>query len=192
VNASFDGVLDSYAVMQTGGMQEIQVPSGSLRLVSGLTITANQDTSFLIDWNLHQGLTDPVGQAGLFLRPALRVIDMTQYGTLKGTVASAQVTAAGCTGDLNLDTGNAVYIYSGLNVMPDDIDGTDPEPVATAAVKQNSMGNYVYETLLTPGDYTVAFTCQAANDLPDTSETIAFVAPTNATLANGQTLTIDF
>jgi len=192
VNAAFDGVLDSYAMMQTGGTQEIQVPSGSLRLVSGLTITANQDTSFLIDWNLHSGLTDPVGQPGLFLRPALRVIDMTQYGTLKGTVATAQVTAAGCTGDLNLNTGNAAYIYSGLNVTPDDIDGMDPEPVATAAVKQNSTGDYVYETLLSPGDYTVAFTCQAANDLPETSEAITFVKPTNATLANGQTLMIDF
>jgi len=192
VNASLDGVLDSYAVMQTGGTQEIEVPSGSLRLVSGLTITANQDTSFLIDWDLHSGLTDPVGQTGLFLRPALRVIDMTQYGTLKGTVATTQVTAAGCTGDLNLDTGNAVYIYSGLNVTPDDIDGTDPEPIATAAVKQDSTGDYVYKTLLSPGDYTVAFTCQAANDQPDTNDTITFVHPTNATIANGQTLTIDF
>jgi len=192
VNASLDGTLDSYAVMQTGGMQEIGVPSGSLRLVSGLTITANQETSFLIDWDLHTGLTNPVGAAGLFLRPALRVIDMTQYGTLKGTVATAQVTAAGCTGDLNLDTGNAVYIYAGLNVTPDDIDAMDPEPVATAAVKQDSMGAYVYETLLSPGDYTVAFTCQAANDQPDTSDTITFVQPTSATLADGQTLTIDF
>jgi hypothetical protein len=137
-------------------------------------------------------LTSPVGRPGLLLRPALRVIDMTQYGTLRGTVAMTQVTAAGCTGDLNLDTGNAVYVFSGSNVTPDDIDSIDPEPVATAAVKQTSTGEYTYETLLSPGAYTVAFTCQAKNDQPDTDDAITFVESANATIANAQTVTIDF
>jgi hypothetical protein len=194
VNAEHDGTLDSYAVLQTGGVEEIEVevPSGSLRLVSGLTITADQETSFLIDWNLHEGLVDPVGAPGLFLRPALRVIDMTKYGTLSGTVAMTRVTAAGCTSDLNLDVGNEAYVYSGVNATPDDFDATDPEPVATAAVTQNQTGDYVYKTLLSPGDYTVAFTCQASDDLPETDEAIVFVQPTNATLADGQMLSIDF
>jgi hypothetical protein len=194
VSAKHDGTMDSYAVLQTGGYEEIEleVPSGNVRLVSGLTITANQETSFLIDWNLHKGLNDPVGQQGLFLRPALRVIDMTQFGTLTGTVAMPLVTAAGCANDLNLDIGNSVYIYSGVGVTPDDFDADAPEPVATTAVTQNQTGDYVYETLLSPGDYTVAFTCQAKNDMPDTSETISFVQPTNATIVDGQTTTISF
>jgi hypothetical protein len=196
VNAEHDGTFDSYAVLQNGGVEEIEVeiPSGGLRLVSGLTITADQETSFLIDWNLHEGLVDPVGLQGLFLRPALRVIDMTKYGTLSGTVAMTHVVAAGCTSDLNLDVGNEIYIYSGLNATADDFDATDPQPVATAAVTQNQTGDYVYKTLLSPGDYTVAFTCQAIDDLPGTDEAIVFVQPTNAnaTLADGQTLSIDF
>ena len=194
VNADHDGVMDSFAVLQTGGIEEIEVevPSGSLRLVSGLTITANQETSFLVDWNLHKGLNDPVGQTGLFLRPALRVIDMTQFGTLSGTVAMPLVTAAGCANDLTLDIGNAVYIYAGAGVTPDDFDAADPEPVATTAVTQNQLGDYVFETLLSPGTYTVAFTCQAMADLPDTSEDIAFVEPTDAAIADGQTVTIEF
>jgi hypothetical protein len=194
VDAEHDGTLDSYVVLQTGGVEEIEVeiPSGGLRLVSGLTVTANQETSFLIDWNLHEGLVDPVGQSGYFLRPALRVVDMTQYGTLSGTVAMAQVTAAGCTSDLSLDIGNAVYIYSGLNATPDDFDTTDPQPVATAAVTQSGTGDYVYKTILSPGDYTVAFTCQAIDDLPLTDEAIVFVQATNAPLADGQTLSINF
>jgi hypothetical protein len=194
VQAEHDGTFDSYAVLQNGGIEEVEleVPSGSVRLVSGLTITANQETSFLIDWNLHEGLVDPVGHSGLFLRPALRVIDMTQYGTLTGTVAMAQVTAAGCSNDLNLDLGNAVYIYAGLNAVPDDFDLTDPQPVATAGVTQDSLGAYVYETLLSPGDYTVAFTCQAIDDLPDADEAIVFVQPTNVTVADGATHTVSF
>jgi hypothetical protein len=189
-----DRTEDSWAVLQSGGIEEIEVPSGSVRLVSGLTVTANQETSFLIDWNLHKGLNDPVGQSGLFLRPALRIIDMTQYGTLAGTVDMALVTAADCANDLNLDLGNSVYIYAGAGVTPDDFD-TDAaasEPVATTAVTQDQTGAYVYETLLSPGDYTVAFTCQAMNDLPDTSESIVFLQPTNASISDGVTTTVDF
>ena len=92
----------------------------------------------------------------------------------------------------NMDVGNSVYIYSGVGVTPDDFDADAPEPVATTAVTQNQTGDYVYETLLSPGDYTVAFTCQAKNDMPDTSETISFVQPTNATIVDGQTTTISF
>ncbi len=194
VSAEHDGQLDSYAVLQNGGVEEIEVevPSGSIRLVSGLTITANQEASFLIDWNLHKGLNDPVGHAGLFLRPALRIIDMTQFGTLNGTVATPLVTAAGCANDLNLDLGNSVYVYAGTGVTPDDFDAADPEPVATTAVTQNRAGDYVYETLLSPGADTVTFTCQAMNDLPDTSENIAFVQPQPGTIVDGQTTTINF
>jgi hypothetical protein len=194
VSATHDGTFDSFAVLQNGGVEEVEVevPSGSVRLVSGLTITANQETSFLIDWNLHEGLNDPVGREGLFLRPALRIIDMTDFGTLTGTVAMPLVTAGGCANDLNLDIGNSVYIYAGIGVTPDDFDAVAPEPVATTAVVQSQTGEYVYETLLSPGDYTVAFTCQAMNDLPDSSQDIAFVQPTAATIVDGQTRTIDF
>jgi hypothetical protein len=111
---------------------------------------------------------------------------------LTGTVAMPLVTAAGCANDLNLDIGNSVYIYEGAGVVPDDFDEAAPEPVATTAVKQNQTGDYVYETLLSPGTYTVAFTCQAMSDMPDTSEDIVFVAPTNATIVDGQTLTVSF
>ena len=194
VRAEHDGQMDSYAVLQNGGVEEVEVdvPSGSVRLVSGLTVTADQETSFLIDWNLHKGLNDPIGQPGLFLRPALRVIDMTEFGTLTGTVAMSLITADGCANDLNLDIGNSVYIYQGVGVTPDDFDADAPEPVATTAVTQSQTGEYVYETLLSPGTYTVAFTCQAMKDIPDTSETIVFVQPTAATIVDGQTLTIPF
>jgi hypothetical protein len=194
VSAEHDGQMDSYAVLQNGGVEEVEVevPSGSVRLVSGLTITANQETSFLIDWNLHKGLNDPVGQPGLFLRPALRVIDMTEFGTLTGTVSMALITAAGCANDLNLDLGNSVYIYEGAGITPDDFDSAAPEPVATTAVTQSQTDGYVYETLLSPGTYTVAFTCQAMSDMPDTSEDIVFVQPTDATIVDGQTLTVPF
>jgi hypothetical protein len=70
VNAKFDNDFDSYAMTPTGQM-ELQIPSGSetgLKLVSGFTVTANQSTNLIIDWDLRRALSDPIGQAGLHSR----------------------------------------------------------------------------------------------------------------------------
>ena len=210
VNAEFDSNLDSYVVTDSGGVEEmsieLQVPGGSqtgVRLVSGFTITANQETSFLIDWDMRLGLKKPPGQAGYLLRPAFRIIDMTEFGTLNGTVDMALVTDSTCSNDLNQDTGNTVYVFADFDADVDDIDGTD-DPVATIAVTQNNMGDYTYEAILSPGQYTIAFTCQASDDDPDTDETngtpIEFIMPldpnmvnsANVTIDDGVTVTVDF
>jgi len=203
VNASFDSTLDSYAVTSVGGQEEIQVPGPAqqrrLRLVSGFNITANQETAFLFDWDVRRGLIDPVGQPGFFLRPAIRVIDMTAYGTLNGTVAMtliAPVNPADCSNDLVQDTGNAVYIYEQFDfttIDPDDIDGAvGPVPVATARVSQDTAGDYVYETILSPGNYTVGFTCQTAEDLVDSDDAIVILGLTDITIVDGVTETVSF
>lgn len=206
VNAEFDGDLDSYVVTDSGGVEEMEIelrvpgPGGGqtgLRLVSGFTITADQETSFLIDWDMRLGLKKPPGQPGYMLRPAFRIIDMTDFGTLNGMVDMDLVTDGSCTSDLNQDTGNSVYVFEGFDVEPDDIDGVD-DPVATLNVTQNDAGDYTYEAILSPGDYTVAFTCQASDDtdLDETDGTpIEFVLPivdANVTIVDGVTETVDF
>jgi hypothetical protein len=204
VNATFDGATDdSHVVTTSGGTEELRVPSGRVRLVSGLTITADQATSFMIDWDARKGLVHPPGQPGYMLRPAFRIVDMTSYGTLNGTVALATIQDESCLADNadDVDVGNSVYVYAGAGVTPDDIDGTDPEPVATVDVKQNDAGDYVFHALLSPGDYTVAFTCQAGNDDPDTDDTdsdpntmdkVVFSAPTDVTIVAGAEATATF
>ena len=110
VNAE-PGVRDSYAV-QDGMEVELRIPSGSergLQLSGGLTVTANQTSSFVIDWDLNKALVDPVGQPDtLLLRPSLRIVDETRSGTLTGSVAASllDATATGCANDLAADTGN--------------------------------------------------------------------------------------
>lgn len=203
LNADFDSTYDSYVTTLAGGDVELQVPTGSVRLVSGFTVTADQETQFTIDWDTRLGLVAPVGQPGYMLRPALRVIDMTEFGTLSGVVALPTIVVPECSLDdtTDLDVGNVVYIYAGHDVVPDDIDATDPEPVATAGVGQNTAGDYVYGTILSPGQYTVAFTCQSGNDDPETDDTdnnaetddvTAFTTPANVTIVAAQEETVDF
>jgi len=195
VNAEFDNVFDSYAMTPTGQV-ELRVPSGmnsGLKLVSGFTVTQNQSTNLVIDWDLRKALSDPLGQPGLHLRPALRVTDLASYGTLKGTVAEGLVIDESCANDLAMDTGNAVYIYSGMVEVPGDIGDALTEPFLTATVSQNTDGIYVYQVdFLSVGEYTAAFTCQASDDFPEVDDDIVFSAPQTRTIEDGMTTTIDF
>jgi hypothetical protein len=150
----------------------------------------NQAVKLLFDWDLRQGLVDPPGQPGFLLKPAFRMLDVVELGALRGTVALATITTAAnaCAKDnANLDVGNVAYVYAGLNVVPDDVDGKSPDPVATAPATPAANGDNVYRVVLAPGDYTVAFTCQAGNDDPEVDETgtaneIKFVGSVNKTV----------
>ena len=198
VEAEFDNVFDSYAILSdTQEQVELRVPSGSqsgLKLVSGFTVTADQSTNIVVDWDLRMALTAPQGQPGLFLRPALRVTDMSSYGTLEGTVDSALVEDADCNNDLVAGTGNAVYLYPGEVLDPLDIRGAETDPVVTATVSKDSEEVYRYSvTYLSAGEYTAAFTCDAALDEPDTEDEIV-LAPvlTGIVISEGVTTTVDF
>ncbi len=209
VNAEFDNVFDSYAMLDDGSQVELRIPSGSqtgLKLVSGFTVTANQSTNIMLDWDLRQALSDPRGQPGMHLRPALRVTDMAVFGTLTGTVEEALVTEMGppeppaegpniaCTNGELHDTGNAVYLYEGEVSEPLDIRGADTDPAVTATVTQNVEGVYEFGvTYLTVGSYTAAFTCQASGDDPEVEDEIVFAAIlTDVVIADGETTHIEF
>jgi hypothetical protein len=195
VNAEFDNVFDSYAMLPEG-LVELRVPGGSqsgLKLVSGFTVTQNQSTNIVIDWDLRKALSDPAGQPGLQLRPALRVTNMAAYGTLNGTVAEALVNDGSCTNDLAMDTGNAVYVYAGVVDTPGDIGESASDPLTTATVSQSESGTYVYEVnFLSVGEYTAAFTCQADDDDPETDDPIEFPVSHTFSIKDGATSVVDF
>jgi hypothetical protein len=191
VAADFDNVPDSYVINNAGGQEELRVPSGRVRLVSGFDVPENRAVRLLFDWSVRHGLVDPPGQAGFLLKPAFRMLEVTGYGLLRGTIAPSTITAGGdpngCTADgTDPQVGNVVYVFAGNNATVVDIDGTGPEPLATVKVELTSAG-YVYRVALAPGDYTVTFTCQAALDLPESTEQIVFLPAVNRTV----TLTAD-
>lgn len=196
VDAEHDGDFDSYVVPAAGGQIELRVPSGRVRLVSGFEVQANQATEFLFDWNVRQGLVAPPGQGGYLLKPAFRMLDVTEYGLLRGTVDPTKIadTAAnGCDADGgNLDIGNTVYVFQGHDVAPDDYDGSG-DPIAAAAVTPVA-GIYSYRVALKPGPYTVAFTCRAAHDVDpegDDTNALVFFAPVNVDMGT-DTKIVDF
>ena len=197
------GPRDSYVLTEAGGEEEIElrVPSGRVRLVSGFEVPPNQAVRLLFDWDMRQGLVNPPGQRQYFLKPAFRMLDVTAYGVLQGTIAAATVGTSldpavnNCAADdnVNLDEGNVVYVFAGA-VTPDDVDGTD-DPVATVEATRTPAGDYVYRTLIDPGTYTVVFSCEAGNDDPETADEITFLNPvgtTNPVTNQGNATTVNF
>ncbi len=187
VNGEFDGQdMSGTYVIDAMGQHDLRIPSGSqsgLRLVSGFTITVNQNTNFVIDWDLRKGLTNPIGQPGYFLKPALRITDLTEYGSISGTVPEVM---AGCD--------PLIYVYEGSDVAPEDM-GSPTEPLTTATVAQdpNNASAWSYSvTFLSPMVYTVAYTCDALADDPDVDDAVMFLAAQIATVEDGQDTRINF
>jgi len=175
-------ISDSYAMTTAGGMVpvDVDVPSNKIRLVSGFVVGPNQAVRFLFDWDVRKGLTEAVGQQRYLLRPAFRVLDVDEYGSLSGTIFADTISLdATCQGVADPTVGKVVYVFEG-DVTPDDIDDIDPDPLTTVdAVLNEATMDYDYRTILMPGDYTVAFTCLGNFDFDDISDELDFLSPIN-------------
>ena len=193
------GTMDSIIVLTDGTVESLYVPSGSqsgLKLNTGFTILAGGSHDFLIDFDLRKSVNDPKGFPDYRLKPSLRLIDLSESGDISGTVEASLLTTEGCTGDVNTGAGFAVYIYQGGDAIIGE-EGSDNAPLTSAAVGfSNDSGMWGYTVgFVAPGDYTAAFTCQAANDSPDTpNDDITFVesADSPTTVVADQESTVDF
>jgi hypothetical protein len=87
----------------------------------------------------------------------------------------------------------AVYLFQGRDVTPDDVDGNDAEPFATAPVfTSNQVNSFFYALRYLPaGDYTLAVTCRGNDDEPTTSEDLAFRNVINVTVGDRETFTLN-
>jgi hypothetical protein len=185
---------NSYIMLSDGTMHGLQVPSGSqtgLKLVSGFTVPSSGVVDYTIDFDLRKAITCPPGQAtACILKPAERLVDNTTVGNIQGVVGNTLV-PSGCT--------PGVYLYSGTVTAPEDMNSAAPssdtnQPLGSKVPVANSQPPYYYQfTFLAPGTYTVALTCQAAQDAPDQADSAVTFNPvkTGIMVAAKQTTTVD-
>ena len=186
---------DSYIILNDNSRFSLRIPSNEQ---SGLKVNTNFDveqdgsTYYTIDFDLKKSVHDPQGTPDYILRPTLRLVKNELVGSISGIVDPELVMAENCVDSGGQD--DAVYVYSGPQASPDDIDGIDPEPVSTANVTLDpNDGMYKYTAgFLEQGDYTVTFTCQASNDMPDVDDAIEFVMPMDAMVVAGEITTVNF
>lgn len=198
VNAEADGILDSY-IRINGADYELRVPSGSqngLKLINSFNVVDDEILDFTIDFDLRKSVHQPRGQTGpggepvYFLRPTLRLIDTNESGVIAGRIDPLIFNGLTCSAP---DAGYAAYLFNG-NVTPDDIDAVNPDPESTAAVTLNAMSEYVYTlAFLRPGNYTIAATCVADLDDPETDDlAVVFVGTTAVSVTAGDTTNHNF
>ncbi len=110
-------------------------------------------------------------------------------------VQSGQVSVMGHVDSSLVDRngGNAVYLYTGA-VTPDDAGGAGANPYAIVPVRQDDGGcTWSYQLGSLPaGQYTVAFTDQAAGDAPDADDPIVFKGTTTIQIHGGTPVTKNF
>lgn len=182
----------STITLSDGTVQPLSIPSSALnglQLIGGFSVNDNSTASLTIDFDLRKSVT--LASGSYLMNPVLRLIDNRQAGTLSGSVSNT-FTIGGMPIS-NPACSPAVYIYSGTNVTPTDINPTSKvQPIATASVKlDNNTGDYAYsESLLPPGSYTLAMTC-AANDNPASVDTLSFSSVKAATVTANQITTVN-
>jgi len=174
--------LDSYIVLGDGSSHELTIPSGAetgLKLVRGFDVAAGGHSDYTIDFDLRKSVHSTNGN--YMLRPTLRLVDNLQVGSVAGTVSANLLTSC---------NSPAVYVYSGSNVTPMDVNTSlDTGPIASAAV---SLTDHTYKAaFLEAGNYTVAFTCAATDD-PATTDTLAFSGTSTVTVAANTKTTHNF
>jgi hypothetical protein len=162
------GVMDSIIVLDTGAEESLWIPSGSqsgLKLNGGFRILAGETNDLVIDFDLRKSVNNPQGFPDYRLKPSLRLVNLNDNGagSISGTIQASLLGGDECTEDAY-----AVYIYSGDDVTIGD-EGSENAPLTSATVAlDGESGLWSYEAgFLPPGDYTVAFTCEAENDDPE-------------------------
>jgi len=182
---------------RTGGESYVDTPQGRRVLylpddaVSGLTLEASFDiqerekSGYTLDFDLRRSVREPEDNSTDYvLRPRLRSVETRRSGAIGGTVAASRITA---------NCSPAVYVYTGSSVTPDDVGGSGAQPLSSDRVRlQAGSGEYRYQVAFLPvGNYTAAFTCDAAQDDPAVNDNPRFTSR-NAEVREGRTTTVDF
>ena len=76
------------------------------------------------------------------------------------------------------------YLFEGADIVPDDNGGTLSQPTTSVQMteSEDGLGWAWTAPWLTPGEYTVAYTCDGMNDEPDVDDELEFREQFNATV----------
>ncbi|WP_163930788.1 DUF4382 domain-containing protein [Paraferrimonas sp. SM1919] len=180
------GSTDFCYVENSEGIHPLGTPSNKLKL-GPIIIEATGIQEFTIEFNLRYSLVERQQGFAYNLKPhGVMVLDNRSLGHIQGSVDSSLVTAAqNCS-----EAASFVYLYEPLQPEQTLADSFDPAvdidapltalaPLTSVPVVQNSDNSYGYKIAnVDAGNYTIAFSCNAANDDPELYN--GFVIPTPA------------
>ena len=179
---------DSFVELEDGSRHALFIPSGNqtgLKLIRGFVIGAGSTHNFTIDFDLRKSVIRPPGQRGDFLlKPVLRLVNNLEVGNIDGTVA-AELIVDGCV--------PAVYLFTGADLVPDDIGSATPPLASTAVRLDNATGAYRFRLAFVPaGAIHGGIHLRGRRRRCRNRRNITFAPPHNATVMAGQTSTVEF
>lgn len=180
-----------------GTIHSLRVPSNQLRL-DGVTLTANQTFNYTLEFDLRRAVVAPPGLPHYLLQPrGLRLVNNAEVGHIESQVAESLLLENGCNvapEDLDKPVA-AVYLYSGHDVAFEDMgDNSDDEngPYASAAVYFDGAASYDFAIgFVEQGNYTLAVTCDTADD-PEEETELDFFYSENVEIEATVTLNVTF
>jgi len=146
-----------------------------LKLVTPFSVESGGTLDLTIDFDLRKSVVEAPGK-GFILKPALRLVNNDETGEIAITATGTYVANNDCgTNDGLGEPIQSVYVYEGEDVTPDDVntdDDSDIDPVTTAMITdEDGDGTYTGTAAFLPaGDYTVAYVCDAEDDVGDADD----------------------
>lgn len=189
----------------SGTRKELKVPSDELKL-GGFTVESGGVQVFVIEFDLRKAMTYNPGPDRYILKPTgVRVVEVDKAASVSGTVDTGLFDSSiPCDSKLDPVDGNVIYVYQGQGLVVDDLadnfnSGDNSAPVDAIApyTSQTVEADGSYDIGYLPaGDYTLAFSCEAENDLPEKFDGIVIPSPSSElvelTLAEGESRSCDF
>lgn len=191
----FDESLSFVQLETDGTMYPLFIPSGAqtgYKLVHGFNVPVNDDVTYMLDFDVRKSLKEPPGLGivngvrTFLLKPTVRVLNVADSGGVSGVVDMSLVDIMNerCLLAEPPLTGNAVYVFEGMDaVLDDEADEDEPSdgidgPLTSDVVDLNEVtGDYEYHLMFQlPGTYTLAFTCSVMadgasdDDYPDSAD----------------------
>jgi len=137
--------------------------------------------------DLRQSLSYEKAKDRYTLKPVLRSVQTGDAARIEGVVTVL------CPSGSLLIPGEAVYLFSGTGVSPDDLDGAQAEPFATTSVVRSATTTLVYSLRFLPtGDYTLALTCNGNDDVLGVDDDLRFRNVTNVRINRGELVLRNF
>lgn len=185
----------SYGIdTQTSDKISVSVPSNELKL-DGFTATLGGTVDFTLEFDLNKAMTNPVGQAGYFLKPrGVRLVNNNEAGHIDGAISETLLSDNNCMplSDPSVNVAS-VYIYESADLAIDTLEdnGGDENgnlPYASTAVTFDSeQTSYNFDIgFIKAGDYTIAVSCDTEDD-PEVDDEVSFITSQNVTVIAGNT-----
>src|SRR5690554_6426738 len=174
---------DAFLIDRIGAQRTLTLVSGEYAAIS-LNIEEDESSDEELTLTLDARLSlSEIDDNEYQFEPFLRSVRTEDAAELSGLVTLTE----SCIGSGAIINEPAVYLFRGEDVTPDDLDGEDAEPFATAPVLNALGGNPSYALRFLPaGTYTLALACAGQEEDPSSDDDLRFNVTVNIELEEGK------